>query len=60
VQVQSLASFTSTFLGTALRIPCEVMKQRCQAGMYDNWQAAMVGTYRSAAVYALFLWVERL
>ncbi|KAK9913288.1 hypothetical protein M0R45_037110 [Rubus argutus] len=33
IQVQSLASFCSTLLGTAVRIPCEVLKQRCQAGL---------------------------
>ncbi|GAQ81564.1 mitochondrial substrate carrier family protein [Klebsormidium nitens] len=54
MQVQSLASFTSTFMGTALRIPCEVIKQRCQAGLYDNWQAAAIGTYRSDGLPGFF------
>uniref|UniRef100_A0A1D1ZDA8 S-adenosylmethionine mitochondrial carrier protein n=1 Tax=Anthurium amnicola TaxID=1678845 RepID=A0A1D1ZDA8_9ARAE len=44
IQVQSLASFCSTFLGTAVRIPCEVLKQRLQAGIFDNVGEAIVGT----------------
>ncbi|KZV27315.1 Mitochondrial substrate carrier family protein isoform 1, partial [Dorcoceras hygrometricum] len=36
IQVQSISSFCSTFLGTAMRIPCEVLKQRLQLGLYDN------------------------
>ncbi|KAI9098477.1 hypothetical protein K1719_025102 [Acacia pycnantha] len=35
-QIQSITSFSSTFLGTAARIPCEVLKQQLQAGLYDN------------------------
>ncbi|XP_024543930.1 calcium-binding mitochondrial carrier protein SCaMC-1-A [Selaginella moellendorffii] len=46
LQVQSLASFCSTFLGTAIRIPCEVLKQRLQAGLYDNVGVAIAGTLR--------------
>ncbi|KAG8047166.1 hypothetical protein GUJ93_ZPchr0008g11786 [Zizania palustris] len=44
IQVQSLASFCSTILGTAVRIPCEVLKQRLQAGIFDNVGEAIVGT----------------
>ncbi|MCO5589313.1 hypothetical protein L7F22_043279 [Adiantum nelumboides] len=46
LQVQSLASFCSTFLGTAVRIPCEVLKQRLQANIFDNVGDAIVGTWR--------------
>ncbi|GJN28523.1 hypothetical protein PR202_gb16662 [Eleusine coracana subsp. coracana] len=46
IQVQSLASFCSTILGTAVRIPCEVLKQRLQAGIFNNVGEAIVGTMR--------------
>uniref|UniRef100_A0A804MKX5 EF-hand domain-containing protein n=1 Tax=Zea mays TaxID=4577 RepID=A0A804MKX5_MAIZE len=46
IQVQSIASFCSTVLGTAVRIPCEVLKQRLQAGIFDNVGEAIVGTMR--------------
>lgn len=46
IQVQSLASFCSTFLGTAVRIPCEVLKQRLQAGIFDNVGEAIIGTWQ--------------
>ncbi|XP_068636428.1 calcium-dependent mitochondrial ATP-magnesium/phosphate carrier protein 2-like [Aristolochia californica] len=46
IQVQTLASFCSTILGTAVRIPCEVLKQRLQAGIFDNVGEAIVGTIR--------------
>nr|CAB3488806.1 unnamed protein product [Digitaria exilis] len=42
--VQSVASFCSTVLGTAVRIPCEVLKQRLQAGIFNNVGEAIVGT----------------
>ena len=45
-QVQSMASFCSTVLGTAVRIPCEVLKQRLQAGIFNNVGEAIVGTMR--------------
>ncbi|KAG2285532.1 hypothetical protein Bca4012_033993 [Brassica carinata] len=46
IQIQSIASFCSTLLGTAVRIPCEVLKQRLQAGMFDNVGEAIVGTWK--------------
>uniref|UniRef100_A0A1J3K7X8 S-adenosylmethionine mitochondrial carrier protein n=1 Tax=Noccaea caerulescens TaxID=107243 RepID=A0A1J3K7X8_NOCCA len=46
IQVQSIASFCSTLLGTAVRIPCEVLKQRLQAGMFNNVGEAIVGTWQ--------------
>jgi hypothetical protein len=41
-----MASFCSTVLGTAVRIPCEVLKQRLQAGIFNNVGEAIVGTMR--------------
>ncbi|CAM0152145.1 unnamed protein product [Urochloa decumbens] len=46
IQVQSMASFCSTVLGTAVRIPCEVLKQRLQAGIFNNVGEAIIGTLR--------------
>ncbi|XP_050386178.1 uncharacterized protein LOC126802578 [Argentina anserina] len=54
IQVQSLASFCSTVLGTAVRIPCEVLKQRCQAGLFDNVGQALVGTWHQDGLKGFF------
>ncbi|XP_011102130.1 mitochondrial substrate carrier family protein C-like [Sesamum indicum] len=54
VQVQSVLSFVSTFLGTAMRIPCEVLKQRLQAGLYDNVGEALVETWRQDGLRGFF------
>ncbi|KAL0452210.1 UNVERIFIED_CONTAM: putative S-adenosylmethionine carrier 2, chloroplastic [Sesamum latifolium] len=54
VQVQSVLSFVSTFLGTAMRIPCEVLKQRLQAGLYDNVGEALVETWRQDGLGGFF------
>lgn len=54
IQVQSLASFCSTLLGTAVRIPCEVLKQRCQAGLFDNVGEALVGTWHQDGLKGFF------
>ncbi|KAG9453366.1 hypothetical protein H6P81_006270 [Aristolochia fimbriata] len=54
IQVQSLASFCSTILGTAVRIPCEVLKQRLQAGIFDNVGEALVGTIRQDGFKGFF------
>ncbi|KAI3831379.1 hypothetical protein MKW92_049719 [Papaver armeniacum] len=54
LQVQSIASFCSTILGTAVRIPCEVLKQRCQAGIFDNVGEALVGTLRQDGIKGFF------
>lgn len=54
MQIQSLASFCSTFLGTAVRIPCEVLKQRLQAGIFDNVGEALVGTWQQDGVKGFF------
>ncbi|KAF6150521.1 hypothetical protein GIB67_030322 [Kingdonia uniflora] len=54
IQVQSIASFCSTIMGTAVRIPCEVMKQRLQAGIFDNVGEAFFGTLRQDGVKGFF------
>lgn len=54
VQVQSLSSFCSTVLGTAVRIPCEVLKQRLQAGLFDNVGEAIVGTWQQDGLKGFF------
>jgi len=42
-QVQSLASFCSTVLGTTAWVPCEVLKKRLQVDIFDNvGEAAIV------------------
>jgi hypothetical protein len=53
-QVQSLSSFTSTVIGTAVRIPCEVLKQRLQAGLYNSVGEAIVGTYQRDGMKGFF------
>ncbi|PPR89327.1 hypothetical protein GOBAR_AA31351 [Gossypium barbadense] len=42
--VESMAPFFSTVLGTVDRLPCEVLKQCLQAGLYDNVGEALIGT----------------
>ncbi|XP_028782625.1 mitochondrial substrate carrier family protein C-like [Neltuma alba] len=54
IQVQSISSFCSTFLGTAVRIPCEVLKQRLQAGLFDNVGEAIVGTWHQDGLRGFF------
>ncbi|GJN14005.1 hypothetical protein PR202_gb00776 [Eleusine coracana subsp. coracana] len=54
IQVQSVASFCSTVLGTAVRIPCEVLKQRLQAGIFNNVGDAIVGTMRQDGLKGFF------
>lgn len=54
IQVQSMASFCSTVLGTAIRIPCEVLKQRLQAGIFDNVGEAITGTLRQDGIKGFF------
>lgn len=41
LQMQGLASGVGTLLGTAFRIPCEVLKQRLQVGQHDSVQEAL-------------------
>ncbi|KAJ9159963.1 hypothetical protein P3X46_025411 [Hevea brasiliensis] len=54
IQVQSISSFCSTFLGTAVRIPCEVLKQRLQAGLFDNVGQAIIGTWQQDGLKGFF------
>ncbi|KAL3652065.1 hypothetical protein CASFOL_001746 [Castilleja foliolosa] len=54
MQVESVASFCGTFLGTAMRIPCEVLKQRLQAGLFENVGQAIVGTWRQDGLAGFF------
>lgn len=54
IQVQSLASLIGTVLGTASRIPCEVLKQRLQAGIFDNVGAAIIGTWEQDGLKGFF------
>ncbi|XP_059666110.1 uncharacterized protein LOC132311950 isoform X2 [Cornus florida] len=54
IQVQTVASFCSTFLGTVARIPCEVLKQRLQAGIFDNVGQAIVGTWHQDGLKGFF------
>ncbi|KAJ7524705.1 hypothetical protein O6H91_17G017600 [Diphasiastrum complanatum] len=54
LQVQSIASFCSTVLGTAIRIPCEVLKQRLQAGLYQNVGEACIGTFQQDGLKGFF------
>lgn len=49
-----MASFCSTFLGTAVRIPCEVLKQRLQAGLFDNVGEAFVATWEQDGLRGFF------
>ena len=49
-----MSSFCSTFLGTAVRIPCEVLKQRLQAGIFDNIGEAIIGTWHQDGLKGLF------
>ncbi len=43
-QAQGLASALGTFVGTSIRIPCEMMKQRLQVGRQQN----VVEAFRAA------------
>ena len=54
LQIQPVASFCSTVLGTAIRIPCEVLKQRLQAGMFQDVPSALRATLREDGVRGLF------
>ncbi|MED6191867.1 hypothetical protein PIB30_004524 [Stylosanthes scabra] len=54
IQVNSILSLCSTILGTVTRIPSEVVKQRLQAGLYDNLGEALVGTWRQDGLGGFF------
>lgn len=52
--MQGLASGVGTFLGTCIRIPCEVLKQRLQVGRYDNVLEAARNATELEGVRGLF------
>ncbi|KAK3006348.1 hypothetical protein RJ639_017411, partial [Escallonia herrerae] len=52
--VESVASLFSTFLGTVLRVPSEVIKQRLQSGIYDNLGEAVIGTWSQDGLRGFF------
>ncbi|XP_006408753.2 S-adenosylmethionine mitochondrial carrier protein [Eutrema salsugineum] len=54
IQVQSVASLLGTVLGTILRIPCEVLKQRLQANQFDNIMEATISTWHQDGLKGLF------
>ncbi|KAE8689586.1 Chaperone DnaJ-domain superfamily protein isoform 1 [Hibiscus syriacus] len=54
IQVDSMASFFGTVLGTVARLPCEVLKQRLQAGLYDNVGEALIGTWQQDGLKGFF------
>ncbi|XP_047334815.1 calcium-dependent mitochondrial ATP-magnesium/phosphate carrier protein 1-like [Impatiens glandulifera] len=54
MQVQSVASFCGTFIGTAMRIPCEVLKQRLQVGHFNNVWEGIVGIWSQEGLNGFF------
>lgn len=54
IQVQSAASLCSTVLGTTFRVPTEVIKQRLQAGIYENVGEALIGTWQQDGLKGFF------
>lgn len=52
--MESLASFISAILGTTSRIPCEVLKQRLQAGIFDNVGEAAIFTWQQDGMKGFF------
>lgn len=54
VQVQGLASAAGTFLGTGVRIPCEVLKQQLQNGNHKDCVSAASSMIRVDGFSSLF------
>ncbi|KAL1833067.1 hypothetical protein ACET3Z_002718 [Daucus carota] len=54
IQVQSATSLWSTVLGTTFRVPTEVLKQRLQAGIYENVGEALIGTWQQDGLKGFF------
>ncbi|QDZ23492.1 mitochondrial substrate carrier protein [Chloropicon primus] len=54
LQVQTIASGMGSFIGTAVRIPCEVLKQRLQAGQYTGVVAATSAVMKKDGLGGLF------
>ncbi|XAR72090.1 hypothetical protein NMG60_11018606 [Bertholletia excelsa] len=53
-EIQVLSSFSGTYLGTVARIPCEVLKQRLQAGIFNNVAEAIVGVWNQDGLKGFF------
>lgn len=53
-QMQGLSSGIGTFLGTCIRIPCEVIKQRLQIGRHSNMLEAISVATRLEGPRGLF------
>mmetsp|Transcript_5548 Transcript_5548/g.15485 ORF Transcript_5548/g.15485 Transcript_5548/m.15485 type:complete len:641 (+) Transcript_5548:154-2076(+) len=54
LQATGLASAVGTLLGTACRIPCEVLKQRLQVGAHRNVGEALAAATKVQGVRGLF------
>ncbi|KAK9907446.1 hypothetical protein WJX75_003901 [Coccomyxa subellipsoidea] len=54
LQMQGLASGVGTVLGTCIRIPCEVLKQRLQVGRHDHVLDALKVATQTEGVRGLF------
>ncbi|EIE27152.1 mitochondrial carrier [Coccomyxa subellipsoidea C-169] len=54
LQMQGLASGVGTVLGTCIRIPCEVLKQRLQVGRHDHVLDALRVATQTEGVRGLF------
>ncbi|BDA50895.1 probable S-adenosylmethionine mitochondrial carrier protein at C-terminar half [Coccomyxa sp. Obi] len=54
LQMQGLASGVGTVLGTCIRIPCEVLKQRLQVGRHDHVLEALAVATKTEGVRGLF------
>lgn len=55
LQMQALASGVGTVLGTIVRIPCEVLKQRLQVGHHTTLTALTMGTSHAYIVRCVML-----
>eukprot|EP00951_Prasinocladus_malaysianus_P050254 scaffold678499_cov73-Prasinocladus_malaysianus.AAC.1 len=53
-QATGLASGMGTLMGTAIRIPCEVLKQRLQIGAHENTREAFRVAVETSGVRGLF------
>lgn len=54
LQMQGLSSGIGTFLGTCIRIPCEVLKQRLQTGRHPNVIAGVRAATQLEGMRGLF------
>ncbi|KAK9805827.1 hypothetical protein WJX73_004404 [Symbiochloris irregularis] len=51
LQMQGLASGVGTVLGTCIKIPCDLLKQRLQVGRHDNVVQAVKAAGKSGGLY---------